>query len=146
VAFANNPVNFTDPFGLCEGGDDDAWYKKSWKWLRNGALTIGRAFNFSKINSLSTQAFANEATDPLAHERVAYAYGAYVGNAPLAGAMRTAGEVGQFIGYGTETIVNSLGGNIDILPGEYNPFASEYIADAVHDVEVTVSGANGSGL
>jgi len=34
VAFGNNPVNFTDPFGLCEGGDGDAWYKKSWKWLK----------------------------------------------------------------------------------------------------------------
>jgi len=25
VAFANNPVNFVDPFGLCEGGDGDAY-------------------------------------------------------------------------------------------------------------------------
>ena len=71
----------------------------------------------------------------------AYDYGAYVGNAGVAGTARAFGEIGQSIGYGIETISR---GKIDLLPGSYNPFNKEYLLDSIQDINNTIDGANGN--
>jgi len=112
--------------------------------VKNGFDTLKRAFDFKKIGELSDTAFANESIDAFAHERSAYQYGEYVGNPHVVRAMRTAGETGQFLGYGLETVSDYIGFDVDILPGSYNPFSIEYLSDAAFDVQITVDGARGS--
>ena len=112
--------------------------------VKNGVDTLKRAFDFKKIGELSDTAFANESIDAFAHERSAYQYGEYVGNPHVVRAMRIAGETGQFLRYGLETVSDYIGFDVDILLGSYNPFSIEYLSDAAFDVQITVDGARGS--
>ena len=98
-----------------------------------------RAFSRDAISFFSDRAFSTESTDPYAHERAGYDYGAYVGNSGVAGTARAIGEAGQAIAYGIETISR---GSIDLLPGTYNPFNKAYLQDSVQDIRNVVEGAN----
>ena len=149
----NNPIGYWDYLGMSNCGE--SWWdnltekaenlvNETVESIKEGFEALERAVDIEKIQELSDKAFANEDTDAFAHERSAYEYGEHVDNAFIAGAMRTAGEIGQFIGYGAETIADAAGVELDILPGDYNPFSSDYLADAAFDVSVTVAGAKGA--
>jgi hypothetical protein len=84
--------------------------------------------------------------DDFAHQKVAYKYGAYVGNPAIAGLFRILGETGQFVYYSADDITRRIipGGE---KQGMYQPYGflneNGGLIDSRNDINNVINGARG---
>lgn len=117
-------------------------YNQIFNW---GWHEVRRAADYYTINRLSTEAFKNEKIDPMAHEKAAWKYGRYIGDADVAAGARIISEVFfQFPMYSAQSLLYSTL-TFGMYKGPYQPYSINGpggIADSIEDVRNTVKGAN----
>jgi RHS repeat-associated protein len=106
---------------------------------------VTKAASLSNANRLSEEASLRQARgDENAHARAAFEWGREL-NAPItAAALRTIGEVGQFVSYTAENALHSLGVQGDLgLDDRYDTFSSDYWIDSLNDIRLAHAAASG---